>query len=60
MNRIRKQIKIRNRLREISEQKNNLLHNLNFVAEKDSIFYFEQMQKLDQDISESYRQLKSS
>lgn len=55
-----KKIKIRNRLREMNEQKNLLLHNLNFVPEETAVLYFEKLQQYDQNIAAAYRQLKSS
>lgn len=55
-----KRIKIRNRLREMNEQKNLLLHNLNFVPEETAVLYFEKLQQYDQNIAAAYRQLKSS
>ena len=56
----KKKIKIRNRLREMNEQKNVLLHNLNFVPEETAVLYFEKLQQYDQNIATAYRQLKTS
>ena len=55
-----KNIKIRNRLREMNEQKNVLLQNLNFVPEETAVLYFEKLQQYDQNIATAYRQLKTS
>ena len=55
-----KKIKIRNRLREMNEQKNVLLHNLNFVPEETAVLSFEKLQQYDQNIATAYRQLKTS
>ena len=55
-----KKFKIRNRLREMNEQKNVLLHNLNFVPEETAVLYFEKLQQYDQNIATAYRQLKTS
>lgn len=60
MKKTRKQIKIRNRIRELSEQKSTLLNNLNFVSEETSELYFEKLCQFDRDIAEAYRRLKSS
>ena len=59
MQRTGKKIKIRNKLREIGEQKDLLIHNLNFVSEETAICYFEKLRQIDRDIAETYRRLKS-
>ena len=44
----------------MNEQKNVLLHNLNFVPEETAVLYFEKLQQYDQNIATAYRQLKTS
>ena len=50
-----KKIKIRNRLREMNEQKNVLLHNLNFVPEETAVLYFEKHPEKQKTRSGIYR-----